>query len=112
MDEIVTIHIPHGISSTEYPLGVYIQNNKEKIKQLINCFMGIPEFKECGINLVCRGSSGAIIASMFSMMIPNNHRIVHVKKDGESSHNDCCKINKDWKIVIVDDFISLGYMIH
>ena len=67
------------------------------------------------IGLMCRGSSGAIIAALISAELTKmgyNVVINHVKKDGESSHSyNVPTINDDPEhacYFIVDDLISSG----
>jgi len=62
------------------------------------------------VNVFCRGSSGAILAALFVSFLPHiETQIIHVKKDGESSHSskvtgfDAYNMN-----VIIDDFICSG----
>lgn len=63
------------------------------------------------IQLVVRGSSGAIIGGLVASIL--NHRnmvtITHIKKEGESSHSSGIYDLKDYcPIVIIDDLISSG----
>lgn len=92
----------------QYPIGHFITVNKEKIQQMINSFLNIKEFKKRKINLICTGSSGAIIATIFSLNIPNENKIVHVKKEGEKAHVSSIDIYSGEVNVIVDDFMVTG----
>lgn len=59
--------------------------------------------------IVCRGSSGAMLSAGVAMFMEEPIRIVHMKKEGESSHSGqivLCPVNNS--IIIVDDFISSG----
>lgn len=63
------------------------------------------------VNVFCRGSSGAILASLFYAMLPDYEiTIVHIKKDGESSHGDkvSTRFNSYHINVIIDDIIATG----
>lgn len=119
MEKKSTIHkespifVTTGGDCIEYPVGKYIENNMQIIKELINVFVSHSLFKNCnGVNLLCTGSSGAIIAAFFSEAIikEDKHvRIAHVKKRGENSHsNSIPSLENDFINVIVDDFISSG----
>ena len=100
--------------SMSYPIGQNIQTNKPYIATMIDGFKSIEEFKDKYVNIICRGSSGAIIAGFFSLSIENEHRIVHIKKQGESSHNDdvCLRTGNDVINLIVDDFMCTGKTIN
>jgi len=99
----------------DYPVGENIQTNKKYIQAMVESFIEIDEFKDKYINIVCRGSSGAIIAGVFSILIPNNHRIIYINKTGEQSHlsefNNLLKKSSEEQgaiNIIVDDFICTG----
>lgn len=66
------------------------------------------------LNLWCRGSSGAILASLFSINIDHTVKIIHVKKPGENSHTSNHDPYTDWDVinVIIDDFTSSGQTLH
>lgn len=103
----------HNLIKTEieqliYPVGNYINENKPLILKLIEEFKKIEEFNGVPLNLICRGSSGAIVAAMFAMVLENDCTIVHVKKDGEKSHSEKTPLNPMGKNIIVDDFICTG----
>lgn len=92
-----------------YPVGDEISYNKPIIAEMIKSFIEIEEFKDKFVNLICMGSSGAIIATIFSMTIPNENKILHIKKDGEQSHGQSIFGRyKEGLYVIVDDFIATG----
>jgi hypothetical protein len=97
-----------GLEDLAYPVGEGIHYNKPIIKQMIEAFSKLEELKNVELNLICRGSSGAIIATMFSLFLPNITKIVHIKKDGEDSHDSCVWLKPSAKNIIVDDFISQG----
>ena len=64
--------------------------------------------------LICRGSSGAIIAGIIANSIPNC-KIIHIKKEGESSHDASTEysleniLENNYKNIIVDDLIDSGF---
>ncbi len=93
-----------------YPVGDNILESIPKIMKMIEGFESIQEFKGKFVNLICRGSSGAIIAAFFAANLKhNNLKIVHVKKEGESSHCTSYLHEGHNAInVIVDDFIFSG----
>ncbi len=96
--------------TAQYPMGEYIQQNIPEIQKLIDGFKTIEEFKDRRINLICMGSSGAIVATLFFLQVDNT-KIIHVKKNGESSHNFNCFYPEDFintVNVIVDDFVGTG----
>jgi len=94
-----------------YPVGRNILNDIKCADALINAFLFIREFEGRKINLLCTGSSGAIIATMFALRLRDRVQICYVYKDGESSHNDeGTEVTPDKSSinVIVDDFIASG----
>jgi len=103
------ITISTKCETARYPMGEYIQENIPEIQKLIDGFKTIEEFKGRPINFICMGSSGAIVAALFSLQVDNS-KITHIKKDGESSHGGNYFDNYDFKNinVIVDDFVGTG----
>lgn len=97
-----------NIEKLVYPVGQYINENIPKILLMVEAFKQITDFKDTKLSLICRGSSGAIIATMFAAYLPNECRIVHIKKEGESSHSGSISLRKDYRNIIVDDFIATG----
>jgi phosphoribosylpyrophosphate synthetase len=99
-----------GIDTICYPTGANIVDNLPRIKELAKAFKRIKEFKGRSVNLICRGSSGAIIAAIFANELKYvNTKIIHVKKAGESSHGSkVSRLINDGVNVIVDDFIGTG----
>jgi hypothetical protein len=92
-----------------YPVGEFMEENTPRIMEMIRLFKEFEEFGDRYVNIVCTGSSGAIIAALFSVSIPNRNRIIHVKKDGEVSHEAGTKIEcRNSIYVVVDDFIISG----
>lgn len=67
--------------------------------------------------MVCTGSSGAMCATAINMLLSNPLEVVHIKKDGETSHssrNGGLKPSLKYlgTPIIVDDFIASGATIH
>jgi len=92
-----------------YPVGEKMDDNKPYINEMIKTFNSIEAFKDKNITFICRGSSGAIIAGIFCMNIPNS-KILHIKKEGERSHDDSAYLGRSTENirVIVDDFMCSG----
>lgn len=108
-----TLHVHYESSGFSYPVGSYINSNKKTAIEMVEAFKTIEEFKDAKLDLICRGSSGAIIATIFAMQLSNNCRIIHVKKPGEKSHaGNNYYIRNDAKSIIVDDFIASGDTMH
>ena len=91
-----------------YPVGENMHTNIPIIKDMTDAISGIKEFKNCSFNIICRGSSGAIIAAIMCTRIPTPCNIVHVKKPNEESHDSGLKLLPNRKNIIVDDFIGTG----
>lgn len=100
----------------DYPIGATMANNKRAINELISIWeykCKLPVNKV--VNIICRGSSGAIIAAAFAMRIDNPVNIVYVRKPGEQKEchsepsSDLRPLYKsNAHNIIVDDFISSG----
>jgi len=92
-----------------YPVGGNISGAILSAKKAAQRFNRIKEFKGYRVNIWCRGSSGAILASLFASHLNVESTICHVKKDGEKSH--CSGINPyffKFVNVIIDDFVETG----
>jgi hypothetical protein len=100
-----------NVDTTNYPLGIDLNIDLVTIiLPLIELFKKQSEYHNKNINLYCSGSSGAIMATIFSMHV-NQCRILHVKKDGERAHNSnysLSPITHNSINVIIDDFICTG----
>ncbi len=95
-------------SDMKYPVGERISENMELIKEMVDKFKGLKLHVGKHVNIICRGSSGAIIAAFFAMKLPKCS-IAHIKKEGESSHNSSFYLVEDDAVnIIVDDLISSG----
>lgn len=103
-----------------YPVGAKMNSNKSVINEFFKAFKELIELRsDTVINFICRGSSGAILASHFAMNIENESYIVYVRKDGEmkechSGHSDDFRPLSYAKAhnVIIDDFICSGNTIN
>lgn len=98
-------------TSISYPIGIDMKGTLNYIAQAAMEFQKIYGSRPYTTNLFCRGSSGAILAGLFTSHFPDsNMRIVHIKKEGEWSHSGCvsCGFESQAINVIIDDFISSG----
>ncbi len=104
------IRNPELTTDLAYPVGENVTENKEKILEMIKSFSKIREFKKKFVNIICMGSSGTIIATLFAMHLRNANKIIHVKKSGEWAHHKilCFNTSRNSINIIVDDFISSG----
>jgi adenine/guanine phosphoribosyltransferase-like PRPP-binding protein len=92
-----------------YPVGQHIIENLPIIKKMVKTFKLVPVNKDKQVNLICIGSSGAIIATIFANELKGYKvKITHVKKDGEDSHDSHLLFNTDYDNIIVDDFTVTG----
>lgn len=91
-----------------YPVGVNFTEAVTFTEKAAEQFNKIKKFKGKYVNLWCRGSSGAILSSLFGSKIANAVRICHVKKTGESSHNPEANPAGIAINVIIDDFCESG----
>jgi len=98
--------------SVGYPVGENIASAIKSVKKMANCFNEVNEFKDKYVNIWCRGSSGAILATLLASTIDNKCHICHVKKDGEWAHNSEPTPARHLSLptinVIIDDFICSG----
>lgn len=100
-----------SMREVDYPVGIYIHENKDSIDKLIKLFVSIDEFRDKQVNILCQGSSGSIIAAFFAMGIPNKSAICYFNKDGEHRHGGMYGYNlmlPGFVNIIVDDFIGSG----
>ena len=103
--------IDFGFNTMGYPVGLNMKDAVDyinKVGEVIN----LPCSKSTEIAIWCRGSSGAILASLLLVKLTgglgySSVYIYHVKKPGESSHNIKHVCDSEYHIVI-DDFISSG----
>jgi len=93
----------------DYPVGSNIGKAKKLIGHYLTVFYKLYSFDK-KINLWCRGSSGAIMATLFAANCKNECKICHVKKQGEDSHSyGYSRYENDGAInIVIDDFIATG----
>lgn len=107
------IHIPIKYISVKYPIGVDMRNIRMLVAEYIREFNRFNYAEGTCFNLWCRGSSGAILASTFALLLPQyEFTICHIKKPREYSHScGYCTVTNGISIVI-DDFVSSGSTIN
>lgn len=97
--------------SISYPVGLHIDEAISFMDSVIRKIDTIEDFPTKGIAIWCRGSSGAILATILAQYFHTagftNVQINHVKKKGEDSHSSNLFVNHDINIVI-DDFVDSG----
>jgi hypothetical protein len=99
-----------------YPFGPNIKDNIPKLKTMAEEFalfwykLPLEDKKSQKINILCRGSSGAMMAALFAAEIKDlvSVTISHVKKIGEDAHTSDIYVSPDHFVIILDDFISSG----
>jgi len=108
MEEIKYI-LNDDLDMLQHPVGSNLMENIPLIEIMAKEFTQISEYRNKRVNIICRGSSGAIIGAIFSQKIPNEYSIAHVKKPGEDSHSNFINLWEENSInIIIDDFISSG----
>ena len=98
-----------GLECIHYPVGLSIQLNIPIIKLMAEAVK--KQYPTDKLNLICMGSSGAIIATIIAQEITDS-KIYHIKKDGEKAHNSYIRLEHDAINVIVDDFIVTGHTVN
>lgn len=106
-----------------YPIGAHMITNYKgfaKMAEWLFTYAHGAIIKAKYISLLCRGSSGAIGASIFYQKIVEKYphleevRINHVKKSGEHAHSTsssglfCHKDHEEVLYILVDDFSNTG----
>lgn len=91
-----------------YPVGGNIDAAKRLVEKSAELFLSIKAFKEREVNIFCRGSSGAILATLFAVSIPVYAKIIHIRKEGEIAHSRTTSFTSSYVSVIIDDFILSG----
>lgn len=94
----------------KYPVGEYLKNSMDYIAEIAPLVQ--EQVKHLSINFWVQGSSGAILAALLSNKLTNYCNILHVKKEGEVSHNSNAfgmygKYHTNLNIII-DDFSISG----
>lgn len=103
---------PAGWNGLSYPVG----NNPEAVrtwaKAMAPALATLIAGKEEEYVFVCRGSSGAMLTTALNMVLNTPLPVVHVKKEGESSHqglfNGPMFETLKRAPIIVDDHIATG----
>lgn len=106
-----TYTIPYVNSGLIYPIGDNMSEALIYIKNIAKKFKSLKISKGKILNIFCRGSSGAILAALFVSLVPNKVKIIHIKKEGESSHGTSTPFyfsRNDGLNIILDDFIDSG----
>lgn len=105
----------HDGELLSYPVGECIGANLSTIDKMVSKFINTRYFQKKSVNVICRGSSGAILASFFAKAIHDSKKheqvkIVHIKKEGENSHSSDVPslLSTNAVNVIVDDFCASG----
>jgi orotate phosphoribosyltransferase-like protein len=102
-----------------HPFGENMKSNVFSIKKMVQDFISISSrdlIKAKYVVLICMGSSGAIVATLFHNAIQKkydniNTLVCHVKKENEESHGERVsgfKPHEKALYVWVDDFIESG----
>lgn len=105
---MVTLRLPSD-TNILYPVGLNMQYVTYYLENAAHLFKEYYPETSQSINLICRGSSGAILAGIFYMFIPEyNVEIHHVKKPKEKSHSHDIDLLENGLNVIIDDFICTG----
>ena len=104
--------------STKYPIGDHITSNLPVINSMATAIMDLihSEYNDRDtILLICRGSSGAIIAGIVANILLINFakivRVIHIKKENEhahATHIDYELFTSTCVNIVIDDFISTG----
>jgi hypothetical protein len=100
-------HLKKGVIL--YPVGEHMDRAIQFIDAAAPLVQNI--IGEKALNIWCRGSSGAILASLLVAKLSdkNTKKILHVKKKGETSHHgNCFYISSSEVNLIIDDFCETG----
>lgn len=103
------------MGTVSYPVGDTINRNRASINRMgenIALMLKKIYSTDKEINLVCTGSSGAIIAALVSDKIKNLNKIIHVPKNNETMHrtlqDSIRSEDLDMINILVDDVIESG----
>lgn len=106
-----------------HPFGEDMTNNVSSAKKMAEDFISISRrdiLKSKNIVLVCMGSSGAMVSTLFHLIIKKKYKnanitVCHIKKENEESYGErvsgLCLDDKTL-YVWVDDFVESGATIH
>lgn len=98
-------------SDIPYPVGRAMSITKEIVSEMALLLKEIYPNKSEPLMFLVRGSSGAILSGIIISMMSeyDNIEIMHIKKHGESSHSgNYYRFDKQYKTIILDDFIESG----
>lgn len=106
-----------------HPFGAEMTNNVASARKMAEDFISISRrdiLKSKNIVLVCMGSSGAIVSTLFHSVIQKKYKdinisVCHVKKENEESYAERVSgviVSEKTLYVWVDDFIESGNTIH
>lgn len=101
--------IPIKSGEVIYPVGCETVESLKTIKEMAEKLKEVlPKNKK--ISFCCRGSSGAIISGVLLAYLSDYQiKIIHIKKDGESSHGSSLfYLESSSYNVIIDDFSNTG----
>jgi pyrimidine operon attenuation protein/uracil phosphoribosyltransferase len=105
------VTVDTNLEDLTYPVGLNLSRNLRTITRMADRLRDVVKSDQ-KVNLVCMGSSGAIIAALILSQMTDTSlfRVLHVKKDGECSHSGCAseRVNAEDVNVFVDDFIRTG----
>ena len=109
------LHVIENQSKIKYPVGYNIQDAINFINNVTEVIMQMATEKQFplkDIDIWVRGSSGAILGGLLCQRLLaigyENLSVIHIKKEGEESHdNEFYKTNSKYDIVI-DDFVASG----
>lgn len=106
----MTIHPPppDHRGSLDYPTGCNAKAVVNWARSAARVLAPLLADQPHNVVLLCRGGSGAILASALNMLLPEPAKILHLKKPGENSHSGVPNIPYNARVVIVDDFIRSG----
>lgn len=101
------------LGGTGYPVGADMEGVMNTVNQMYKILIEHigKENKKHHWTLVCRGSSGAILAGAVGCLLKSDKiscEILHIKKPGEQSHQESATFQPKSKIIIIDDFIVSG----
>lgn len=116
IDNVKVIECEDLDGSIPYPVGRSVQLSIRRGKIMAGVLK--KNFPRLSMRLICAGSSGAILSTVIATELGDLVlEIIHIKKDGEYSHDmgygiQSCPLGEDVVNIIVDDFISSGRTIN
>jgi hypothetical protein len=102
------VHKMNPMYDLSYPVGNNMEKAKKWVRSAARKFRRIAMFKGKPIQLICRGSSGSVLGTLFISMLPGYEiTIYYVRKHSESAHGISQWQENSYNVVI-DDLISTG----